>query len=129
MVMLVRMYPMFQSSPTPKGGRYRTDQMQPVMATPYRTRRLLRRMLVSILAHPERWALRLHELSRGISAEFQSCGRYVRWPSQVNRWFQSSPTPKGGRYYISNHCSNRVSILAHPERWALRSNDYNYTVT
>ena len=35
--------------------------------------------------------------------------------------FQSSPTPKGGRYYGSlfPNQSLEVSILAHPERWAL----------
>ena len=37
---------------------------------------------VSILAHPERWALRLHARV-----------------NQLVESFQSSPTPKGGRYF------------------------------
>ena len=111
---------MFQSSPTPKGGRYVTVDVS--------TSRKPR--FVSILAHPERWAL--HVPCHGISAPIR---------------FQSSPTPKGGRYdrtpYQPGHvtCFNprpprkvgatsrkfchfcariSVSILAHPERWALR---------
>ena len=62
---------MFQSSPTPKGGRYRICQ-------------------------PGEWDTFL---------------------------FQSSPTPKGGRYalaYDAWRVDQLVSILAHPERWALR---------
>ena len=38
--------------------------------------------------------------------------------------FQSSPTPKGGRYTVENRAiegREDVSILAHPERWALRA--------
>ena len=38
--------------------------------------------------------------------------------------FQSSPTPKGGRYtqaLAQDLPIDYVSILAHPERWALRS--------
>ena len=63
-------------------------------------------MRVSILAHPERWAL-LRKL--------QTTVRDVV--------FQSSPTPKGGRYWEpwTRHWITRVSILAHPERWALPS--------
>ncbi len=60
---------------------------------------------VSILAHPERWALRRSSRARSVL-----CG------------FQSSPTPKGGRYAPINfdvHAYQSVSILAHPERWAL----------
>ena len=89
---------------------------------------------VSILAHPERWALlmRATMYERGLP-------------------FQSSPTPKGGRYKsiravlfwpkcfnprpprkVGATCSGHrfdgpfiVSILAHPERWALRyAGDY-----
>ena len=62
----------FQSSPTPKGGRYLV-QMHKVDDL----------RLVSILAHPERWAL--------------PCG-FV--PSVAAVPFQSSPTPKGGRYSL-----------------------------
>ncbi len=84
---------------------------------------------VSILAHPERWALQGNESQ-----------------SQGGEGFQSSPTPKGGRYaghralLPVRHSFNprpprkvgattvasferrdpHVSILAHPERWALR---------
>ncbi len=136
-------YPLhgFQSSPTPKGGRY-ARMLQTVRSGE----------IVSILAHPERWAL---PADRSAHA-----GRLM---------FQSSPTPKGGRYKPrvarrhdpscfnprpprkvgatspkrrrsgSAHCFNPrpprkvgatirthlyennkgVSILAHPERWAL----------
>ena len=62
---------MFQSSPTPKGGRYECPAVD---------------------CMPE-------------------------------HWFQSSPTPKGGRYHrhdLSATVDLRVSILAHPERWALQ---------
>ena len=60
---------------------------------------------VSILAHPERWALHAYLI-------------FFITPSL----FQSSPTPKGGRYRRVGHhrgCGTHVSILAHPERWAL----------
>ena len=132
----------FQSSPTPKGGRYWE------IGTEYG-----RACLVSILAHPERWALLVTD--RDILAhrmEFQSSptpkgGRYGWWQNALAYYqtFQSSPTPKGGRYLMDylrkdksecfnprpprkvgatyRSCSTRprfsVSILAHPERWAL----------
>ena len=84
---------LFQSSPTPKGGRYVHRPM--VRKATFR---------VSILAHPERWALRR---SVGSFSEFKR--------------FQSSPTPKGGRYVKQGYPIrlSTVSILAHPERWAL----------
>ena len=131
---------MFQSSPTSKGGRYllrlractfwsRFNPRPPrkVGATKiFRPSDLV--LLVSILAHLERWALRgrHHLIGHGL-------------------WFQSSPTSKGGRYPsrcrepTSLPCFNPrpprkvgattgaadgrdvlvVSILAHLERWAL----------
>ena len=88
---------MFQSSPTPKGGRYNPQQVNEI-----------RLDLFQSLAHPERWAL--HECCQ------------VTLRSLVER-FQSSPTPKGGRYPSLRRMPwlyvNSVSILAHPERWAL----------
>ena len=85
---------MFQSSPTPKGGRYD-----------------------------------LRASSRGSDFQFQSSptpkgGRYLVTEdvSESNTKFQSSPTPKGGRYKnqgVRPHNLQLVSILAHPERWAL----------
>ena len=60
----------FQSSPTPKGGRYLSEAEAGKV-----------KVAVSILAHPERWALQL------------KIDKQPREPG-----FQSSPTPKGGRY-------------------------------
>ena len=156
---------MFQSSPTPKGGRYLPSREivrshcsfnprppRKVGATSTRHYSVLRstrfnprpprkvgatmvkqtisRILhVSILAHPERWALRYGE-----------CTNMKTLP------FQSSPTPKGGRYSarsvgraapsgfnprpprkvgatvgrVGAGSGVSVSILAHPERWALQ---------
>ena len=110
---------------------------------------------VSILAHPERWALqRWCPLGRRGSPGFnprpprkvgatwrrgpddpciimfQSSptpkgGRYdrlVQPQGAPGQEFQSSPTPKGGRYAFDRQpygASDVVSILAHPERWAL----------
>ena len=108
---------------------------------------------VSILAHPERWALLVkadflagidlfqssptpkggrykatHDLSP-VPSVFQSSptpkgGRYFAAGALVLLLvlFQSSPTPKGGRYgdfYGGLGLLIGVSILAHPERWAL----------
>ena len=66
--------------------------------------------IVSILAHLERWALRLK--------------RPLHYHVLHGLWFQSSPTSKGGRYgtirsSVIRHVIN-VSILAHLERWALQ---------
>ncbi len=155
---------MFQSSPTPKGGRYghaldgawcyRSFNPRPprkVGATPKGTV-TIGELIVSILAHPERWALhRLNGIGRdGLQVSILAhperwALRYKRPRSQAWLMFQSSPTPKGGRYghaldgawcYRSfNPRPPRkvgatpkgtvtigeliVSILAHPERWAL----------
>ncbi len=132
---------MFQSSPTSKGGRYHYFNQgqcdgggfnprppRKVGATPCSSQKY-RYLLVSILAHLERWALPIIQ---------------QLWP--VCSAFQSSPTSKGGRYrwslnqcgeppsfnprpprkvgatsyaHVAIHNSN-VSILAHLERWALR---------
>ena len=107
----------FQSSPIPKDGRYfsRTSQGQitkvSILAHPEGWA-LLDRMTpfapclsVSILAHPEGWALRF------VCAFPASCPQ-----------FQSSPIPKDGRYManvLSKPTPFMVSILAHPEGWAL----------
>ena len=156
---------MFQSSPTPKGGRYNNELMKAILSavfqsspTPkggrYRYPRPRERHPagVSILAHPERWALPTTESERGQLSLFQSSptpkgGRYGVGLClyYTDEKFQSSPTPKGGRYACvgcartRNRCFNPrpprkvgatlasdvhapetgVSILAHPERWAL----------
>ena len=94
---------LFQSSPTSKGGRYDgpVRSMNGSRCVPD----------VSILAHLERWALRLCIL------------RHERVCAILS--FQSSPTSKGGRYgmspkrHLSCNAPSRVSILAHLERWAL----------
>ena len=136
--------PSFQSSPTPKGGRYfqassPTPSSQCFNPRPPRKvgatwmPRCCRGVVprfnprpprkvgatmpvipegfgtgVSILAHPERWALLTANPG-----------------SPVAILFQSSPTPKGGRYHghaATLGFSMNVSILAHPERWALPLN-------
>ena len=109
---------MFQSSPTPKGGRYMVDvdcKIHAICFNPRPPRKVgatgeptVRNdgACVSILAHPERWALRPKPRPKPRGAI----------------WFQSSPTPKGGRYDFADtfHSTTLdVSILAHPERWAL----------
>ena len=84
---------------------------------------------VSILAHPERWALPFTAGTIHYQWTFQSSptpkgGRYDKAIDGIH-WmmvFQSSPTPKGGRYMYEQpivSASPKVSILAHPERWAL----------
>ena len=131
----------FQSSPTPKGGRYvsllhrrvfvlRFNPHPPrrVGATAFSFRKL-GEFLVSILTHPEGWALPPNrDKGKGNNA-FQSSptpkgGRYSRpqdhWPARC--MFQSSPTPKGGRYpdaVLLAGLVEQVSILTHPEGWAL----------
>ena len=107
----------FQSSPTPKGGRY-VGYFDATEATagfnPRPPRRAgatiragddLERERVSILAHPEGRAL-LHSHSKhSAMLKFQSSptpkgGRYInaRRGKCLTCLFQSSPTPKGGRY-------------------------------
>ena len=85
--------------------------------------------IVSILAHPERWTLPPAVRSNALLVRFQSSptpkgGRYLkdRAMSHLVEVFQSSPTPKGGRYCKDRQGKQRammVSILAHPERWTL----------
>ncbi len=85
---------------------------------------------VSILAHPERWALRRCPFA----CLTDQCCFNPRPPRKVGatsdhtrlvvdaKEFQSSPTPKGGRYgrvVQQRPATIKVSILAHPERWAL----------
>ena len=90
---------LFQSSPTPKGGRYFSQEKDPL-------RYGFVRRIVSILAHPERWALQLPKTYIADPKMFQSSptpkgGRYGFIAQGRSRcsMFQSSPTPKGGRYY------------------------------
>ncbi len=86
--------PGFQSSPTPKGGRYMARMMVTASSLCFNPRPprkvgatfrgdIYARQAhqVSILAHPERWALP---------------GAFLELIKEV--MFQSSPTPKGGRY-------------------------------
>ena len=86
---------MFQSSPTPKGGRYIMQLVEKSVFhgfNPHPPRRVgatyyrgfgASSGFVSILTHPEGWAL---------------------LPRPLKQWrtttFQSSPTPKGGRYAV-----------------------------
>jgi len=115
---------LFQSSPTPKRGRYVnsvsvTGDLYKVSILAHaearallevtRTRRQAGR--VSILAHAEARALPSSTLPYG-----------ERIPS-----FQSSPTPKRGRYVVDGQrCRLEavVSILAHAEARALPALDH-----
>ena len=97
----------FQSSPTPKGGRYR-----PGISRPKRNHQ------VSILAHPERWALPHGKPYHPGASMFQSSptpkgGRYRDCTSSGSSWkkFQSSPTPKGGRYCIAKICQTFRQLI------------------
>ncbi len=132
---------MFQSSPTPKGGRYARDWSSPssrkcfnprpprkVGATSV-SRNSARQQGVSILAHPERWALRNSGVVMTRSIKFQSSptpkgGRYRRKRGTSCRIESFNPRPprKVGATDVSSFLgkASRVSILAHPERWALR---------
>ena len=112
----------FQSSPTPKGGRYGIKPTFLSKSAPFQ------------------------------SSPTPKGGRYVSVRQQRggDHMFQSSPTPKGGRYTgietvahirkcfnprpprkvgatVLDCCDvdwSEVSILAHPERWALHDADY-----
>ena len=140
---------LFQSSPTPKGGRY----VEPFRCSPVAScfnprpprkvgatvtaQQLLDRVLVSILAHPERWALHAPNLKK-------SEGRRVSILAHPERWaLRSANEDQRGEDYGFNPRPPRkvgatpdpamlsslqnVSILAHPERWALRQKRINYT--
>ncbi len=135
----------FQSSPTPKGGRY-ADALSRLSRGVCFNPRPLRKVGATLTLYP----LPSH------NNPFQSSptpkgGRYFSvCQSLPNSFlFQSSPTPKGGRYVparlvkgssVARSFNPRpprkvgatppsrglldhqpVSILAHPERWALRS--------
>ena len=110
----------FQSSPTPKGGRYDTCLIyiaslnrcfnprppRKVGATLHKMQRF-ETGKVSILAHPERWALP----RRGIVLRTRNNSFNPRPPRKVGATTPGSSSMKG---------PIDVSILAHPERWALR---------
>ena len=134
----------FQSSPTPKGGRYKRTPARACLGCCFnprpprkvgatsaaavrparircfnprpprkvgatrRPRRLDVQIKVSILAHPERWALHLQGVIGLSQLRFQSSptpkgGRYNlrREVKRLETMFQSSPTPKGGRYGLT----------------------------
>ena len=87
---------MFQSSPSPKAGRYA-----------HRRWRGRRRFHVSILAQPEGRALRRRlatiEGLLKVSILAQPEGRALLQRADVLQWrhvFQSSPSPKAGRYIV-----------------------------
>ena len=113
----------------------------------------LRTQLVSILTHPEGWALhsaiQANRINTGVSILTHPEGWALPGVTALqvlNGSFQSSPTPKGGRYSqgvwsevladgFNPHPPRRVgatlagwlldggngvSILTHPEGWALR---------
>ena len=106
----------FQSSPAPRGGRYRAPGEGGA----------IRR--VSILARPEGRALQRQRYLSIPRIVFQSSpaprgGRYLGaagTPAVALR-FQSSPAPRGGRYVLisSMRVEISVSILARPEGRAL----------
>ena len=180
----------FQSSPTPKGGRYhrrissrssfssfnprpprkvgatlqRFAYHRPapvsILAHPERwalrwcARQASSRRPVSILAHPERWALPVHLATRRINQKFQSSPTPERWALRdreslidcVPAGFNPRPPRKVGATRADSVLDEaaegfnprpprkvgatgddapgwrvrKVSILAHPERWALR---------
>ncbi len=94
----------FQSSPTSKGGRY-----------PRIHGAGLAELLVSILAHLERWALPLASYEEVTTEMFQSSptskgGRYdqCRARERHAQTFQSSPTSKGGRYPSADRPRRRL---------------------
>ena len=86
---------LFQSSPSPKTGRYARRPQSPVLRAKY----------VPILTQSENWAL---------------LGNAKPLPNEQNL-FQSSPSPKTGRYrkvWVTSKISS-VPILTQSENWAL----------
>ncbi len=88
-------------------------------------------VLVSILAHPEGWALPRAILAVVIASQQVSILAHPEgwalpghcWTTAAGRLFQSSPIPKDGRYTVKGIEQPplfQVSILAHPEGWALQ---------
>ncbi len=131
--LLVHPHPsfLFQSSPTPKGGRYSTSASLGISGlmfqsspTPKGGRYLARCgvvavVVVSILAHPERWALRPRPRAPHPLPRVSILAHPERWALlqiAVARYsqrplFQSSPTPKGGRYPISRFCQTHLDVF------------------
>ena len=115
---------MFQSSPTPKGGRYlgihKTERGQEGFnpRPPRKVGATARHSQtawstdVSILAHPERWALHV------IAPTSTNLIR-VSILAHPERWALRPIPHRRGR-------GVRVSILAHPERWALRDRRHSW---
>ena len=108
---------LFQSSPTPKGGRY-DSSCAPTYSefrfNPHPPRRVgatrrtadsLRSGRVSILTHPEGWALQGMRILRQIAAD-------VSILTHPEGWALRSSSRK-------DRAAVRVSILTHPEGWAL----------
>ncbi len=134
---------MFQSSPSPKAGRYDRAVLR-LGGHPCFNPRPARRpgatriedgevaawFHVSILAQPEGRALRRRlatiEGLLKVSILAQPEGRALLQRADVLQWrhvFQSSPSPKAGRYILAAvvvHGQELVSILAQPEGRALR---------
>ncbi len=134
----------FQSSPAPKGGRYTALVRQPRTVTLFQSSPAPKggRYLVlfgvyrygknvSILARPEGRALhnrRVLYAAGATSFNPRPPRRAGATPlaaalASTLRVFQSSPAPKGGRYWKTAQCSlleDLVSILARPEGRALR---------
>ena len=88
---------MFQSSPTPRGGRYG---------------KLVKEGICQILSFNPRPPLEVGatmtvRMTVIVTIMFQSSptprgGRYATrcWPQSLKSSFQSSPTPRGGRYWL-----------------------------
>ena len=117
---------MFQSSPTPKGGRYSRNAMQAWGLWCFNPRPP-RKVGATLSAAIERQLLNVSNPRppRKVGATRDIVGRIALVPL-----FQSSPTPKGGRYLRNlrdRELSITVSIPRHPERWALRRGDQKYT--
>ena len=108
----------FQSSPTPEGGRYKDCWILHPRPSRFQSS-----------PTPEGGRYLINPVVKSFWKLFQSSptpegGRYLSpwvWLSHSVS-FQSSPTPEGGRYTgptnESWHCG--VSILAHPGGWALQ---------
>ena len=123
----------FQSSPTPKGGRYGGRRVEPHGF-----------LLFQSSPTPKGGRYARRPGGPGWEKVFQSSptpkgGRYLAKSGTATGYtrFQSSPTPKGGRYGPAagrvEPDDDYVSILAHPERWALPRKEWNryriYTVS
>ena len=139
---------MFLSSLAPRGGRYSASPVPRTQlacfyprsprgagATQSWEQSYIIPDGVSILAHPEGRALRSDRIRQGrdgsVSILAHPEGRALPVATFSiavgSQWFQSSPTPRGGRYklqILNEQRGTKVSILAHPEGRALHT-QYN----